>query len=63
MVGVDVEHFELADLPGLPVMATAGMMDDLDEVFTDPRPSAALVERALAVTTTEPAPILDEYVP
>jgi len=62
LAGTDLSHFELADLPSLPVMTKAEMMDSLDAVFTDRRLSRGLAEQALAATVAEPIPILGEYV-
>src|SRR5215472_3790922 len=62
LAGIDPSHFELADLPSLPVMTKAEMMDSLDAVFTDSRLSRSLAEQALAATVAEPVPILGEYV-
>lgn len=59
--GLDLERFNLEDLPRLPVLAKDEMMDRLDEVFTDRRLTRALAEDALQRTKTEPVPILGEY--
>ena len=59
--GVDPARFELADLPRLPVMTKAEMMDAFDEVLTDRRLSRALAEQALAETREEPRPLFGEY--
>jgi phenylacetate-coenzyme A ligase PaaK-like adenylate-forming protein len=61
LAGIDVDRFELADLASLPVMTKTEMMDDLGAVFTDARLTPAIVERALAATTTAPVPIFGEY--
>jgi phenylacetate-coenzyme A ligase PaaK-like adenylate-forming protein len=61
LAGIDVARFEPADLARLPVMTKSDMMDNLDDVFTDRRLTAAVVERALVATTTVPVPIFDEY--
>jgi phenylacetate-coenzyme A ligase PaaK-like adenylate-forming protein len=60
--GIDVDRVEPEDLSRLPVMTKAEMMARLDEVFTDRRLSPAMVEGALAATTSEPVPILDRYI-
>ena len=46
--GVDPGRFELADLPRLPVMTKAQMMEHFDAAVTDPRLTRNLVERHLA---------------
>jgi phenylacetate-CoA ligase len=58
---IDASQFELPDLTRLPLMTKAEMMASLDDVFTDRRLNRRLVEAALAVTTTEPVPILGRY--
>src|SRR5215471_7004254 len=58
---LDPGRFDLPDLPGLPVMSKTEMMESLDDVFTDRRLNRRLVEQALAVTATEPVPILGRY--
>ena len=60
--GIDVERFELEDLSSLPVMTKAEMMARLGDVFTDRRLTPAMIEAALAATTSQPAPILDRYI-
>jgi phenylacetate-coenzyme A ligase PaaK-like adenylate-forming protein len=42
-------------------MTKAEMMDDLGDVYTDRRLAPDLVEAALAQTTTDPVPILGQY--
>jgi phenylacetate-coenzyme A ligase PaaK-like adenylate-forming protein len=58
---IDPATFEVADLAGLPVMTKADLMNEFDEVLTDPRLNQALVEEALARTTAEPIPVLGRY--
>jgi phenylacetate-coenzyme A ligase PaaK-like adenylate-forming protein len=58
---LDPGRFDLPDLPGLPVMSKAEMMESLDDVFTDRRLNRGLVEQALAATASEPVPILGRY--
>jgi len=58
---VDPRRFDVPDLTGLPVMSKAEMMGSLDDVFTDKRLNRGLVEQALAVTATQPVPILGRY--
>jgi phenylacetate-CoA ligase len=48
LAGIDPGNVELADLPSLPVMTKAEMMDSLDAVFTDSRLKRGLVEQSLA---------------
>ena len=60
--GVDPGRFELADLPRLPVMTKAQMMDDFDAAVTDPRLTRNLVERHLASSSAEPSLLLGDYV-
>jgi phenylacetate-coenzyme A ligase PaaK-like adenylate-forming protein len=62
LAGVDATSLELTDLPSLPVMTKAEMMDGLDDVLTDRRTSAADAERALDATTDEPVPFGAGYV-
>ena len=60
--GVDPGRFELADLPGLPVMTKAQMMEDFDAAVTDRRLTRNLVERHLASSAAEPSLLLGDYV-
>jgi phenylacetate-CoA ligase len=60
--GLDPARFELADLPGLPVMTKAQMMDNFDAAVTDRRLSLDLVERHLASSHVEPSLLLGEHV-
>ncbi len=60
--GIDPGRFELADLPRLPVMTKAQMMDSLDAVTTDRRLSRDLVEHHLAGSAAEPSLLLGDYV-
>jgi phenylacetate-CoA ligase len=60
--GIDPWRLELADLPRLPVMTKAQMMDDFDAVVTDRRLRRDLVERHLAGTAAEPSLLLGEHV-
>jgi phenylacetate-coenzyme A ligase PaaK-like adenylate-forming protein len=57
LAGCDPSSLQLADLSTFPVMTKDEMMDELDDVLTDPGVRAADVERALHETTTEPVPI------
>jgi phenylacetate-CoA ligase len=54
LAGIDPATFELADLPELPVMTKADMMDRLDDEFTDPRLDRATVRCAIGATAAEP---------
>jgi phenylacetate-coenzyme A ligase PaaK-like adenylate-forming protein len=56
------DRFELEDLPALPVMTKAELMDEFDDALTDRRLGRALAEQALALTKTEPQPLFGEYV-
>jgi phenylacetate-coenzyme A ligase PaaK-like adenylate-forming protein len=55
---VDPGHFELADLPDLPVMTKAEMMAEFDDVISDGRLTREAAERALAVTGGMTAQVL-----
>jgi phenylacetate-CoA ligase len=59
---VDPDRFELADLPRLPVMTKAQMMEHFDAAVTDPRLTRDLVERHLASSHAEPSLLLGEHV-
>jgi phenylacetate-CoA ligase len=59
--GVDPAAVDATDLSQLPVMTKAEMMNELDDVFTDPRLSRSAVERALAGAGPEPATVLGSY--
>jgi phenylacetate-CoA ligase len=60
--GIDPGRFELADLPLLPVMTKAQMMEHFDAAVTDPRLTRNLVERHLAGSVAEPSLLLGDYV-
>ena len=60
--GIDPGRFELADLPRLPVMTKAQLMENFDAALTDRRLSRNLVERHLAASAAEPSLLLGEYV-
>jgi len=62
LAGVDPATFELADLPRLPVMTKAEMMERFGEVVTDRALSRDVVERALAATQRDPVPIHGRYI-
>jgi phenylacetate-CoA ligase len=62
LAGIDPARIELADLPRLPVMTKAQMMDRFDEVVTDRRLTRDLVEAHLAASTAEAALLLGDYV-
>jgi phenylacetate-coenzyme A ligase PaaK-like adenylate-forming protein len=62
LAGVDVDRFELDDLPALPTMTKAEMMAGLDGLLTDARLSRTLVEDHLAASTEAATPLLGEYV-
>jgi phenylacetate-CoA ligase len=59
--GVDAARFELADLPSLPVMTKAQMMDHFDELISDRLLTREAAERALAASRAEPQPLPGGY--
>jgi len=60
--GIDAARFGLAQLADLPPLTKAELMHEFDDAVTDRRLSRSLVERALAMTTNVPVPILDGYI-
>ena len=62
LAGIDAARFELADLPRLPVLTKAQMMDSFDGAVTDRRLTRDAVERHLAASAAEPAMLLGDYV-
>jgi phenylacetate-CoA ligase len=60
--GVDPDRFELADLPRLPVMTKADMMENFDAATTDRRMTRDLVERHLGRCVTDPSLLFGDYV-
>jgi phenylacetate-CoA ligase len=62
LAGIDPARFELADVPRLPVMTKAQMMERFDEVVTDRRLTRDLVDRHIAGSTAEPGLLLGDYV-
>jgi phenylacetate-CoA ligase len=62
LAGIDPARFELADLPQLPVMTKAQMMERFDEVLTDRRLTRDLADRHIAASAAEPALLLGDYV-
>jgi phenylacetate-coenzyme A ligase PaaK-like adenylate-forming protein len=60
--GIDPGRFELADLPRLPVMTKAEMMEGFDAVATDRRLTREAVERHLARSVAEPSLLFGDYV-
>jgi phenylacetate-CoA ligase len=60
--GIDPSRFELADLPRLPVMTKAEMMENFDAVATDRRLTRDAVERHLAGSVDEPSLLFGDYV-
>ncbi len=62
LAGIDPARFELADLPRLPVMTKAQMMERFDEVVTDRRLTRDLADRHIAASAAEPALLLGGYV-
>jgi phenylacetate-CoA ligase len=61
LANVDPENVTLSDLPSLPVMTKAQMMESLDEVLTDRRLARDELDRALQDTAAEPRPVLGSY--
>ena len=59
--GIDAARFELADLPSLPVMTKAQMMDHFDDLISDRLLTREAAERALAATHDEPRPLPGGY--
>ena len=62
LAGIDVDRFEVADLPSLPVMTKAEMMSQFDAVVTDRRLSLQRVEAQLEASKTRASLLLDEFV-
>ena len=60
--GLDPGRFELADLPRLPVMTKAQMMENFDAALTDRRLTRNLVEQHLVSSVAEPSLLLGDYV-
>ncbi len=59
--GIDPPRFEPADLPSLPVMTKAQMMDHFDDLISDRLLNREAAERALAATHDEPRPLPGGY--
>src|SRR5215472_7769536 len=62
LAGIDVDRFEVADLPRLPVMTKAEMMSQFDLVVTDRRLSLQAVQAHLDASKTRASLLLDEFV-
>jgi phenylacetate-coenzyme A ligase PaaK-like adenylate-forming protein len=62
LAGIDVDRFEVADLPSLPVMTKAEMMSQFDGVVTDRRLSLRRVEAHLEASKTRASLLLGEFV-
>jgi phenylacetate-coenzyme A ligase PaaK-like adenylate-forming protein len=62
LAGIDVDRFEVADLPRLPVMTKAEMMSQFDLVVTDRRLSLRGVQAHLDASKTRASLLLDEFV-
>ena len=60
--GIDPSRFDLADLPRLPVMTKAELMENFDAVATDRRLTRDAVERHLAGSVDEPSLLFGDYV-
>lgn len=61
LANVDPENVTLFDLPSLPVMTKAQMMESLDDVLTDRRLGRDELDHALQETAAEPRPVLGSY--
>ena len=62
LAGIDPGRFDVADLPGLPVMTKAQMMDNFDEILTDRRLTRDLAERHITASAAGAALLLGDYV-
>src|SRR6516162_7547939 len=62
LAGIDLDRFEVADLPRLPVMTKAEMMSRFDAVVTDRRLSLRRVQAHLDASKTRASLLLDEFV-
>ena len=62
LAGIDVDRFEVADLPRLPVMTKAEMMSQFDSVVTDRRLNLPRVQAHLDASKTRASLLLDEFV-
>jgi phenylacetate-CoA ligase len=60
--GLDPGRFELADLPRLPVMTKAQMIENFDAALTARRLTRNLVEQHLVSSVAEPSLLLGDYV-
>jgi len=62
LAGIDIDGFEVADLPRLPVMTKTEMMSQFDDVVTDPRVSLRSVQAHLDASKTRASLLCDEFV-
>jgi len=62
LAGIDIDRFEVADLPRLPVMTKAEMMSQFDDVVTDRRLSLRRIQAHLDASRTRASLLLDEFV-
>lgn len=62
LAGIDMDRFEVADLPRLPVMTKAEMMSQFDAVVTDRRLNLRRVQAHLDASKTRASLLLDEFV-
>jgi phenylacetate-coenzyme A ligase PaaK-like adenylate-forming protein len=62
LAGIDPARFELADLPRLPVMTKAQMMERFEEVVTDQRLTRDVVDQHIAASVAEAALLFGDYV-
>jgi phenylacetate-coenzyme A ligase PaaK-like adenylate-forming protein len=61
LAGIDIDAVEPDDLSALPVMTKTEMMNEFDDVVTDPRLTHRDVEDELAAAGREPAVLLGSY--
>ena len=62
LAGIDPARFELADLPRLPIMTKAQMMERFEEVVTDQRLTRDVVDQHISASVAEPALLFGDYV-
>ena len=62
LAGIDIDRFEVADLPRLPVMTKTEMMSQFDDVVTDRRVRLRSVQVHLDASTARASLLLDDFV-
>src|SRR5215469_4669126 len=62
LAGIDIDRFEVADLPRLPVMTKVEMMSQFDDVVTDRRLSLRRVQAHLDASKTRASLLLDDFI-